>query len=292
MIVAAVVLLGGGYAHAQAAQWALGTGYAVGAFVRIGPALTSTYRCTQVNVAALENQPPNAAFWQQVWPRDPPVAVAGDGPTGDDWVDFAAEPASVLFYDNAGVTAVATTLALRITVGNDNFVLANNRTSVGQRVEHLAYRDNYGRPGGPTVASGNTDWDNYYAGYNPAIVRVDGSSATNTTNCVSYAFNGYVAGAVSSSWTDSGPDAAPFAAELNVVAALGLNGAIATQGGDRCYNEDHVWTLTGAGAATGQQFKNNSSPVYTWAPNPYSNAGAAGAVAGDVFNNFAIGRRP
>ena len=292
MIVAAVVLLGGGYAHAQAAPWAPGTNYAIGAFVRTGPALTSTYRCNQVNVAAPANRPPNAAFWHQVWPRDPPVAAAGDGPTGDDWVDFDAEPAAVLYYDNQGVSAVATTLVLTITVGNGNFVLANNRTGGGQRVAHSAYQDNYGRPGGPTVASGNTDWDNYYAGYNPAIVRVGGANATNTTNCVSYAFNGYVAGAVSSSWTNSGAAAAPFVAELNVVAALGLNGATATQGGDRCYNDDHVWTLTGAGAATGQQFKNNSSPVYTWAPNPYSNAGAEGAVAGNVFNNFAIGRRP
>ena len=291
MIVAAVVLLGGGLAHAQAALWQAGTNYAVGDFVRTGLALTSTYRCTQANTAAVANQPPNAAYWAQVWPHDPPLAAGGDGPTGDDWVDFDAAPSAVLYYDNAGVSSVATTLSLEITVGNGNFVVANNRTGGGQRVAHVAYQDDYGRAGGPTVASGNTDWDNYYAGYNPAIARVGGSNATNTTNCVSYAFNGYVANAVSRNWTNSGADAGPFEAELQVVAARGHNGAAATQGGDRCYNDDHVWTLTGAGAATGQLFKNNSSPLYTWAPNPYSNDGASGGVGGAVFDTYAIGRR-
>lgn len=292
VIVAAVIFLGAGRARAQAALWQAGTNYAVGDFARTGTALTSTYRCIQHNVAAQANRPPNAQFWQQVWPRDPPVAANGDGPTGDDWVDFAASPAPVLFYDNQGVSSVATTLSLKITVANGNFVLGNNRTGGGVRVAHVAYQDDYGRANGPTVQAGNTDWDNYYGGYNPAITRVGGSNATDTTNCVSYAFNAYVPNAVSSNWTNSGADAAPFENELQAVAAMGQNGAVATQGGDRCYNDDHVWTLTGAGAATGQLFKNNSSPLYQWAPNPYSNNGAAGGVGGAVFQNFAIGRRP
>jgi len=287
----AAILLWGASARAQAAPWQAGTHYAVGDFALTAAALTSTYRCIQPNVASAANQPPNAAFWQQVWPRDPPVAVGGDGPTHNDWVDFAAMPAGVLYYDDHGVSRTATTLKLRIETTNGNFVLANNRTGGGQPVAHIAYQDDYGRVGGPTVQDGNTDWDRYYAGYNPAIARVNGSNATDTTNCVNYAFNGYVANAVSLNWTSSGVDAGPLEAELQVVAASGLNGGTATQGGDRCYNAQHVWTLTGVGAATGQQFKNNSSPIYTWAPHPYSNDGAEGGQGGDVYNTFAIGRR-
>ena len=291
MIVAAGILLGAAHAHAQAAEWKAGTSYAAGAFVRTGVALTSTYRCTQANVGTSSNAPPNAAYWQQVWPQDPPVSTGGDGPTGNDWVDFAAWDSEVLFYDDNGISRVTTTLALEITANNGNFVLANNRTGNGQPVAHVAYKDDYGRPAGPSVASGNTDWDNYYDGYAPPIVRDMDSNATNTTNCVSYAFNGYVQNAVSSNWTNSGSDAAPFENELQVVAASGNNGATATQGGDRCYNNYHVWTLTGIGAATGQRFKNNSSPIYTWDPSPYSNNGAAGGSGGNVYQDFAIGRR-
>jgi hypothetical protein len=274
--------------QAQAPLWQAGTNYAVGDFARTGAAVSSTFHCIQANVATPANQPPSAD-WQQVWPHDPPVAAAGSGPTGNDWVDFAAYASGILYYDDHGQSRVATALALDISVGNGNFVLANNRTGGGQRVGHTAYQDDYGRPAGPSVADGNTDWDNYYAGYVPAIQRVNGTNATDHTNCVSYAFNAYKAGAVSLNWTDSAVDAAPFEGELTVVAANGLNGATATQGGDRCYNAAHVWTLTGAGAATGLRWKNNSSPIYTWAPNPYANDAPKGGNAG-LYQTYAIGR--
>ncbi len=219
-----------------------------------------------------------------------PVAAAGSGPTGNDWVDFGAFPAAVLFSNNAmGQMQAHTALALVIDPANGNFVLANNRSGGGVRVTHVAFQTNYGRPGGPSVVQGNAAWDGYYAGYVPAVQRVPGSDATNTTNCVSYAFNGYVAGAVSQNWVNSGADAAPFENELQVVAAAGLNGNTPTQGGDRCYNDAHVWTLTGLGAATGQLWKNNSSPLYTWAPNPFTNDTPEGAL--QLYTNYAIGRR-
>ena len=279
-----------GVSLGQAPMWTEDHEYEVDDYARTGAALTTTYKCIQQNESSMDNRPPNDEYWSQVWPQDPPVAADGDGPSGDDWVDFAATASAVLYWDDDGTSEVATALSLKILTDNGNFILANNRNGDGDPVTHVTYKTDYGRVGGPTVEQGNTDWDNYYAGYDPGIVHVEGSNATNTTNCVSYAFNGYVAGAVSSNWTNSGGDADPFTSELTEVAANGNNGNAATQGGDRCYNASHVWTLTGGGAATGQEWKNNSSPLYTWVPDPFTNNSPQGGVGGLVYTQFAIGR--
>ena len=228
-------------------------------------------------------------------PKDPPVAVGGEGATHDDWVDFNAQDSGVLFWDDAGVSKTAKALALDITTTNPNYVLANNRTGGGAKVKHVCYKDDYGRAGGPTVAQGNTDWNNYYAGYAPAITKVAGSNCTDKTNCVSYAFDGYKAGAVCKNWVNSGADAGPFVAELVQVAASGANGGVATNAGDRCHNAEHVWQVitggTGCPPPKGHRWKNNSSPVYEWFPNPYNNDGAKGAVANSVYGTYAIHRK-
>jgi hypothetical protein len=191
-------------------------------------------------------------------------------------------------------------LGLGIANTNPNYVLANNRTGGGAKVSHNCYKDDYGRAGGPTVPQGNLDWNNYYAGYTPAIQPGAGSNCTDVTNCVSYAFNGYMANAVCNNWVNSGADAVPFTSEPPTqVAASGANGAVATKAGDRCFNPEHVWQIvvvhTGTGNACvekkGHEWKNNSSPVYRWFPNPYSNDGASGAGANAVYNTYEIRRK-
>jgi hypothetical protein len=216
-------------------------------------------------------------------PKDAPVSAGGEGATGNDWVDFNAQPVGILFWTDAAGPHIATTLSLTIDTLNPNYVLANNRTAGGAKVIHQCYRDDYGRPAGPTVAQGNVDWDNYYAGYNPAIGR-DGD-CTVVTNCVSFAFSGYKNGAVCQNWVNSGADANPFVAELNAAGAP-------TQAGDRCYNDAHVWQIINeeGNCGKGHCWKNNSSGIYHWFPNPYVDTGASGNGGGNVCVNFIIVR--
>ena len=67
--------------------WATGNNYAVGNLVYYGnPA--HIYRCNQAHQSTEANPPGNDPPWHMPFPKDPAVKTGGQGPSGNDYVDY------------------------------------------------------------------------------------------------------------------------------------------------------------------------------------------------------------
>jgi|GEM_PF-4140587 len=108
--------------------------------------------------------------------------------------------------------------------------------------------------------------NHYYANFTPAVTRH--SNATVTTNCVSYAYDGYKSSSVKVKyWVNSNADSNPLKNDLNTIFASGNNSDKDTISGDRCHNDSHVWKVTNGTGSCGAKtirWKNNSSGIYSW----------------------------
>jgi len=278
-------------ANAAADLWQASHAYAVNDYCRTGadPSV-STYKCTKAHTSDSSNKPPNATYWQQVWPKDPAVTSGGEGPTANDWTDFGIVDSAIFWWrDEDDLNHLTTTYYITISTSNSNFTLANNRNTEADKVRHILYKNNYGDTSCPTVTDGNRYWDWYYGDYTPAVSRV--SDCSTTKNCVSQAYHNYKSvNTVSTHWTNT-TDRGPFTSELEEIFSEGDNGDAYTVTGDRCDNNYHAWWITAApdcSAATGIQWKDGPSGVYSWAPSSATNDAPKGKLYGGFWGTYCI----
>lgn len=302
-ILIAIILGIANSAWAIAPSWQSGHSYAVGDFcvTNIGAPATSTFKCTTAHQSTNTNKPANQTFWAQVWPHDPPVSTAGDGPIGDDYGDFSIVLLHQLKFRDANSTNDdAPNFGVYISDNNPNYTLANNKNSANVKVNHWCFLNNYGDANCPSIADGNRYWDWYYSGYTPVVERKGDVNAS--INCVSYAYHQYKgANTVITNWVDSNSDRTPFVTELTTVAASAKNEYATSAAEDRCDNSSHVWIIKEVAtdeectSATKIEWKNNVSGIYQWShPNDISNNAPKGSYLDGpkgYFDTYEIRRK-
>jgi hypothetical protein len=130
-------------AWAVADEWSSGTDYEVGDFCRLpGAPSDCTYKCVQAHTADAGNAPPAEEYWEQVWPQQNPVGAGGDGPTGNDWVDFGTStPAYGLDTDDVAYYALYAVIYYSTT--NANHDLTKNRDTAGNKVAYIRPKSDY-----------------------------------------------------------------------------------------------------------------------------------------------------
>jgi hypothetical protein len=235
-------------------------------------------------------QPMNAGA--QPAPMDPPVASGGQGPSQNDWIDFLNTPLcsgkNISYIDsNTGVIGHYPSLVMTITADNPNYSAGLN-TANGTQVDHWFLMDNYGDDGDvPTVGEGNAYWDSCFSGYFPDVTRADAtvtgsfSDCTTHGNCMTYAFNAYIASYSLTAIIFS--DTASATSLINCCQQVGSAPPhVSSPPGDRCYDTDgpngieHIWTICNRNppfqgsspkfCERGLIWKDNTSGIYWWFP--------------------------
>ena len=155
---------------AVAPEWISAHEYAVGDFCWTGGmAADSTYKCNTAHTSNAGNAPPNAV-WTKVWPKQNPVTVGGDGPSGNDWTDFG-----MVKYlpgrdaDDVNYYYKKCTKGIFYSTSCPNHDLTKNRDTVGNRVAYIrAYDDCSANATTVTFAGGGG------AGAKAVVMVVDG----------------------------------------------------------------------------------------------------------------------
>lgn len=262
-----------------------GDGEPVASYCRLLTTDSPNFKCIKDHTSNQNNKPPNAEYWTPIWPKDPPVSSEGEGQTGIDWDDFGTIAYNYLPAIVDGEVTAEDSISVAIYASNTNFVMANNKTAAGNPVPHECIKDNYGSEGMPSVDEGKDYWLNhFYDGYTPSVTNALGmedNDCNTKSNCYNYAFDGYKTGSVSKNKSAG----SLFAAELNEIRSDSYdNSLFDTFTGDRCYNIYHVWVVaisTHTCPAIRIRWKNSSSQIFDWKPNPYTNDAPKGY--GDLY---------
>ena len=281
----------------------------------------------------------NPDYWREPVPEDKPSFDEGEGPSGNDWLDFDIVHAQIIntvllgirdgkkgyennkaiaippdsphfssdccrsdgpdewspdpYYHKGKVVKVTNGSEVKLyqcATGHDSAQAfkpphVNWIPDATTNMEHIHYKEDYDDV--DLVEEGNDFWDWSYHRYLPPVVR-GGNNCTVEQNCFAYGLDN-CAGNKTPYWIN--PDVAVQAlVELVRVEEYGNWDLYDTRAEDRCRAPTvplpHLWVIRASptcSPATSMQWKNSSSPVYTWAPAPPRNNAPIGlnmSVAG------------